>query len=63
MDVAITGPSEQVASRERSEHDLVDAMLRFVPAGDRPRLGPGEKARPALAEFNRKALGNAYRGE
>jgi hypothetical protein len=54
-------PSQYVARQIKSEQDVVDAMLRRVPAEMRPKLAPGERARPALAEFNRKALGKQFR--
>jgi hypothetical protein len=60
MTLASGVASEHVVSHERSEQDIVDAMLHFVPKDKRPRLQRGERARPALAEFNRSALGKNY---
>lgn len=50
-------PSQYVAHRVQDEQQVVDYLLRRIPAAQRPKIGPGERARPALAEFNRKALG------
>jgi len=60
MTLASGVASQHVASHERSEQDIVDAMLRFLPKDQRPRLEHGERARPALAEFNRSALGKSF---
>jgi phenylpropionate dioxygenase-like ring-hydroxylating dioxygenase large terminal subunit len=60
MTLASGVPSEHVSHSQRSEQDIVDAMLRYVPANERPKLAPGESARPALAEFNRKTLGKSF---
>jgi phenylpropionate dioxygenase-like ring-hydroxylating dioxygenase large terminal subunit len=54
-------PSQYVAHHIKSEQQIVDRMLRRVPEERRPKLKPGEKARPALAEFNRQALSQLHR--
>jgi len=60
--VMVSGvPSHHVAHRIDNEQKIVDAMLRRVPAEARPILKPGERARSALADFNRKALSSLYK--
>ncbi|HKY90864.1 MAG TPA: aromatic ring-hydroxylating dioxygenase subunit alpha [Nevskiaceae bacterium] len=57
-------PSYSVAHRiAGGEQQIVDIMLRRVPAEVRPKLAPGERARPAIAAFNRKALSAMYRAD
>ena len=60
MTLASGVPSQHVVEHGRSEQHIIDTMLRYLPADERPQLGPGEKARPVLAEHNRKALGAGY---
>jgi len=60
MTLASGVPSQHVVPHGRSEQHIIDMMLRYLPQSERPRLGPGEKARPVLAEFNRKMLGASY---
>lgn len=54
-------PSQYVAHRIEGEQDVVNGMLRRLPPEARPKLQAGELARPALAAFNRKALGALHR--
>lgn len=54
-------PSGYVAHKLKGEQEIIDVMLRALPEDMRPKLGEGQKARPALAEFNRKALGARYK--
>jgi phenylpropionate dioxygenase-like ring-hydroxylating dioxygenase large terminal subunit len=60
MTLASGVPSQHVIQHERSEQHIVDMMLRHLPDADRPKLAPGQKARPVLAEYNRQALGVRY---
>lgn len=52
-------PSHYVAHKV-DEQKTVDVMLRRVPEEMRPKLKDGERARDALADFNRKALSELY---
>lgn len=49
-------PSQHVAGRLGGEQQTIDYLLRRVPDDQRPKLKPGERARPILVEFFRKAL-------
>jgi phenylpropionate dioxygenase-like ring-hydroxylating dioxygenase large terminal subunit len=60
MTLASAVPSQHVVHHRRSEQHIVDTMLRHLPESERPKLEPGEKARPVLAEFHRKMLGLSY---
>jgi phenylpropionate dioxygenase-like ring-hydroxylating dioxygenase large terminal subunit len=60
MTLASGVPSQSVVHHERSEQHIIDTMLRYLPDNERPQLAPGEKARPVLAQFNRKMLGASY---
>ena len=60
MTLASGVPSQHVVQHDRGEQHIVDMMLRYLPESERPRLAPGEKARPVLAEYNRKMLGASY---
>ncbi|MFP6837384.1 MAG: aromatic ring-hydroxylating dioxygenase subunit alpha [Pseudomonadales bacterium] len=60
MTLASGVPSQHVVGHGRSEQHIVDMMLRYLPENERPQLAPGEKARPTIAEHNRKALGVRY---
>jgi phenylpropionate dioxygenase-like ring-hydroxylating dioxygenase large terminal subunit len=52
--------SQHVVEHGRSEQHIIDMMLRYLPEDQRPQLKEDEKARPALAEHGRKALGTLY---
>lgn len=52
--------SQYVAHHQKPEQHIVDTMLRRLPEDERPRLEPGQKARPVLAEFNRRGLSKVY---
>lgn len=56
-------PSQYIAHHIKSEQEIVDRMLRRLPAESRPKLKPGESARTAIAEFNRKALSHLHRAD
>jgi hypothetical protein len=61
--LVLTGgvPSQYVAHRLESEQNVVDVMLRRIPAESRPQLKPGERARTAIADYYRKALGALHK--
>lgn len=56
-------PSQYVAHHIKNQQQIVDQILRRIPEDARPKLKEGEKARPAIAEFNRRALSKLYRAD
>jgi len=60
MSMASGVASQYVVHHGRSQQHIIDTMLRNVPEAERPQLAEGEQARPALAQYNRKALGARY---
>ena len=56
-------PSQYVAHHIKDQQEIIDRLLRRIPDELRPKLRPGEEARPALATFNRRALSQLFRAD